>query len=84
MGLTAERRQVTQAAALGARHQAIDDLTDDERRERAVIAWRVDQPHKPRRGVEQVRVERADIDRFHAVIAVRLHEARLQGSAQGS
>jgi hypothetical protein len=63
--------------ACAAGQQAIDDLADYKRGEGAVVAGPVDQSHEPHGRVEEVGVERADIDRPDAVFAAWLRDARL-------
>src|SRR5438876_3112226 len=62
MRVTAERREVAQAAGLGTREQAIHDFANHERRQHTVLKGHVHEPHEPQRRVEHVRVERADIE----------------------
>src|SRR5438445_4259876 len=78
--MTAERREVAQAAGLSTREQAIHDFTDHERHQHAVLNGHVHEPHEPQRRVEQVCVERADIDRLQAAAVAALHGAGLHHS----
>src|SRR5687768_8033670 len=75
VGVPTESREVTHATGLRPRQKQVDDLADDERCKHPILTRRVDEPHKAKRGVEQARVERANVRRLHATVTARMNEA---------
>jgi len=59
----AEERQVTEPASLLSHQQPVDDLPRDQRPQDARLGRPVHEPRQAHRGIQEVRVQRAHVDR---------------------
>ena len=70
-GVAAQNRNVAEPVALLSHQEPVDDFPRDQRREEASFGRGVQEPDEPHHGVQQARVQRADVDGPHVSMVWR-------------